>query len=306
MELLNNTTYDWEEQKTSMRTKKTPGLLLILLVYIIAVMIGALVFNALQNLHLLLRLILADVCATTFVYLSGVILRNTSVYDPYWSVAPMVILLGLAIYHGQSGAGVVLLLLVIFYWGIRLTANWAYTFKNLDTQDWRYDMFKERFPRLFQLISYLGINIFPTVIVYLVLLPAVYFINSSSINGITILGFVIAAGSTTIQLFADLQMHRFKRADTNKTVFIRTGLWKYSRHPNYFGEIMMWWGVYVMMLSSLPNLWYLGIGAAANTLMFLFISIPMADKHNKSKREGFEQYKKETRSLLPLKKACDK
>ena len=62
-------------------------------------------------------------------------------------------------------------------------------------------------------------------------------------------------------------------------------------------------GIYVMMLSSLPSLWYLGIGAVANTLMFLFISIPMADKHNRSKRDGFEQYKKETRSLLPLRKS---
>jgi len=287
-----------------MRTKKIPGVLLIALVYVIAVVIGALVFNALWREHLLLRLILADVCATTFVYLSGVSLKNTSVYDPYWSVAPMVILFGLVLYHGQSSAGVVLLLLAVFYWGIRLTANWAYTFKNLDTQDWRYDMFKKRFPRLFQLISYLGINLFPTVIVYLALLPAVYFIEANTVNALTIIGFAISVGSATVQLVADLQMHRLRNVESNRTAFIRTGLWKYSRHPNYLGEILMWWGVYVMMLSSLPNLWYLCIGAVANTLMFLFISIPMADKRNRSIREGFEQYRKETRNLLPLRKSA--
>ena len=285
-----------------MRTKKTPGLLLIFLVYAIAVVIGILVFNAFWREHLLLRLILADVCATTFVYLCGVILKNTTVYDPYWSVAPMAILLGLVLYFGQFSIGILLLLIAVFYWGVRLTINWAYTFKDLDTQDWRYDMFKTRFPRLFQLISYLGINMFPTVVVYLALLPAVYFIQTDTVNGITILGFVICAGSATLQLFADLQMHRFRKTNTNKAAIIRTGLWKYSRHPNYLGEIIMWWGVYIMMLSSLPNLWYFGAGAVVNTLMFLFISIPMADKRNKSIRDGFEQYKKETRSLLPLRK----
>jgi len=285
-----------------MRTKKLPGLLLILIVYIIAVVIGALVFNALWREHLLLRIILADVCATTFVYLSGVILKNTTVYDPYWSVAPMVILSGLVFYFGKINAGIILLLLAVFYWGIRLTANWAYTFRNLDTQDWRYDMFKKRFPRLFQLISYLGINMFPTIVVYLAILPAVYFIETSTINVITVLGFIICAGSATIQLFADNQMHRFKKTNTDSALIIRTGLWKYSRHPNYLGEITMWWGVYIMMLSSLPNLWYFGIGAIVNTLMFLFISIPMADNRNKTIRKDFDQYKKETRNLLPLKK----
>jgi len=286
-----------------MRNKKVPGLLLILLVYIIAVVIGALVFNALSREHLLLRLILADVCATTFVYLSGVILKNTTVYDPYWSVAPMVILLGLVFYQGvELSAGVILLLTAVFYWGIRLTANWVYTFKNLDTQDWRYDMFKKRFPKLFQLISYLGINMFPTVVVYLVLLPAVYFIENNTVNVITILGFVICLCSATIQFIADYQMHKFKKTNTDSTVLIRVGLWKYSRHPNYLGEIMIWWGVYIMMLSSLPNLWFLGAGAIVNTLMFLFISIPMADNRNKTIRKNFDQYKKETRCLLPLKK----
>jgi len=284
------------------RNKKIPGLIIISIVYIIAVAIGALVFRVLRHEHILLRLILADVGGTTFVYLAGVILRNTSVYDPYWSVAPMAILLGMAFYYGQAGIGAVLLLLAVFYWGIRLTINWAYTFKNLDTQDWRYDMFKQRYPRLFQLISYLGINLFPTVVVYLALLPAIYFLENSTLNAITVAGLIISVGSATLQLAADWQMHRFRIVSTNKTVLIRKGLWKYSRHPNYLGEILMWWGVYIVMLSSLPNLWYLGAGAVVNTFMFMFISIPMADKRNKSIREGFEQYKKETRSLLPFKK----
>ncbi|MCL2462774.1 MAG: DUF1295 domain-containing protein, partial [Defluviitaleaceae bacterium] len=77
--------------------------------------------------------------------------------------------------------------------------------------------------------------------------------------------------------------------------------WKYARHPNYLGEIMMWWGVYIIMLSAAPGAWPLGAGALANTLMFLFASIPMADRRNRAERPGFEEYYKETNSLLPFK-----
>lgn len=81
--------------------------------------------------------------------------------------------------------------------------------------------------------------------------------------------------------------------------FIRDGLWKYSRHPNYLGEILMWWGVALAVLWAAPEQWYLCAGAAANTVLFLAVSIPMADKRQSAK-PGFAQYKKETRALLPL------
>jgi hypothetical protein len=72
---------------------------------------------------------------------------------------------------------------------------------------------------------------------------------------------------------------------------------------NYLGEILMWWGVYIIMLSSSPRMWFLGAGALVNTFMFLFVSIPLADKRNRKLRPGFAEYARETRRLLPFKKA---
>ena len=95
-------------------------------------------------------------------------------------------------------------------------------------------------------------------------------------------------------------MHKFRKKKEGN--FIRNGLWKYSRHPNYLGEIMMWWGIGLSVVSVLPNYYFLLIGAFLNTLLFLFISIPMAEEHQRSRKEGFDQYKKETRMLLPIKK----
>ncbi|MCL2883791.1 MAG: DUF1295 domain-containing protein, partial [Coriobacteriia bacterium] len=333
------------------KQSKAIGFLIIALVYVVAAAVGFWVFAALPDLTVFWRILVADLGATVVVYLAGVAFGNSSVYDPYWSVAPIVILIGLAAYYHQLSWGVILLLLAVCYWGIRLTANWAYTFKGLASEDWRYVGYRQGYPRLFQLINFFGIHLFPTLVVYLCLLPGVVFIQdnaclvcstaASVVNGgtlgiLTVVGFLICVGAATLQLVADWQMHRFQRqnakmeksahpadaaiaaagseasssghtsaersdgatgsdnarlgsaelsdgaASNTHRPLIRTGLWKHARHPNYLGEILMWWGVYIILLSADPASWILGFGALANTLMFLFISIPMADKNNRA------------------------
>jgi steroid 5-alpha reductase family enzyme len=284
-----------------MKQSKALGLFIIAAIYAIAIAIGVYVFWALPDLHIFWRILIGDVAATVFVYITGVLLKNVSVYDPYWSVAPIAVLTALVIESGVWNMGIAVLLIAVWYWGVRLTCNWAYTFKNLATQDWRYDHFKERFPRIFQLISFAGLNMFPTAVVFLCLLPGIVFVEQSSFNAITLIGLAICVFAATLQLIADIQMQKFRKKNAGTGEIIRFGLWKHSRHPNYLGEILMWWGVYVIMLSALPEMWYLGAGALVNTLMFLFVSIPLADKRNRKIREGFDDYMRQTNSLLPLK-----
>ena len=71
--------------------------------------------------------------------------------------------------------------------------------------------------------------------------------------------------------------------DVTQNHFIRTGLWKYSRHPNYLGEILMWWGIALAVVFAFPRCWFLVAGAFVNNCLFLFISIPMADKRQSKK-----------------------
>jgi steroid 5-alpha reductase family enzyme len=284
-----------------MKQNRKAGFAIITAIYVIAILIGIALFQSLPGIHIFWRILAGDMAATVAVYLAGVLLKNTSVYDPYWSVAPIVILTGVMLDTGRMEIGVILLLLAVWYWGVRLTCNWAHTFKNLATQDWRYDNFKKKYPRSFQIISLLGINLFPTTVVYLCLLPGVVFVQKSACNGITLIGIFISICAATLQLVADIQMHRFRRKNAGKKLIIRDGLWKYARHPNYLGEIMMWWGVYIVMLSSSPEMWSFGLGPLVNTLMFVFVSIPMADKHNREKRPGFDEYVHETNNLLHFK-----
>ena len=280
--------------------KKSPvaSFLAVTVVYILAAIGGIWLYRILPF-DWWLSLLVADAAATVFVFLFSLIFRNASVYDPYWSVQPIVILYAFA--WGQPlNLQRVLLLVAVTLWGIRLTANWAYTFGNLTHQDWRYTMLKEKTGIFYPVINFVGIHMVPTLVVYGCTLPAVYaFLHNGSSNITAILFFCLSLGAMTLQGTADIQMHRFRKK--RAAPFIRTGLWKYSRHPNYLGEILMWWGVGLSAFCAFPNELWLLAGAAANTLLFLCVSIPMADGRQ-SRKPGFAEYKKQTRMLLPIQK----
>jgi steroid 5-alpha reductase family enzyme len=246
-----------------------------------------------------INILISDVVATVFVYIAGMIFKNASIYDPYWSVAPLVILPLVILESGNFHIGIILLIIAISYWAIRLTMNWAYTFGNLTHQDWRYSMLKEKTKKMYPLVNLLGIHLMPTLIVYLVILPALYYVNNSDFTIFNVIGFVICFIAVTIQLLSDYQLHSFRKTNNNRKMTITTGLWKVSRHPNYFGEVLMWWGVYIFCLASDLNSWYLIVGAIANTLLFLFISIPLQENRLLSYKDNYEDYIKKTNVLIP-------
>ena len=281
-----------------LKQNRAASFIVVMLVYVIAAAAGIALYNML-DLSWWLSLLIADVAATVLTFIFSIIFGNASVYDPYWSVQPPVILVAFA-FGGELNLFGILLLAVVFFWAIRLTANWAYTFGGLDHQDWRYTMLKEKTGVFYPVINFVGIHMVPTLVVYGCTVPAVYAINNALVANIgSIVCLCISLGAAVMQGIADIQMHRYRK--NRDGAFIRIGLWKYSRHPNYLGEILMWWGVAVSVICIAPSVWYLAAGALANTALFLAVSIPLADGRQ-SKKEGFSEYKKQTRILLPIKK----
>jgi len=271
---------------------------IITIIYVLSAIVGIAIYKSL-DLPWWLSLLVADVIATVVVFVFSVIFANASVYDPYWSVQPPIILAAFAFENGLNIFGILLLSAVTF-WGIRLTANWAYTFSDLTHQDWRYTMLKEKTGVFYPIINFVGIHMVPTLVVYGCILPAVYAVKfGSEITAGGVVFLCVSLGAAVMQGVADIQMHEFRK--NKKSTFIRNGFWKYSRHPNYLGEILMWWGIGLAVLCSDPSAWYIVSGAVANTVLFFAVSIPMADKRQ-SRKEGFAEYKRQTRMLLPLKK----
>lgn len=277
-------------------------------IYLLAACAGAAVWYSLQlrtELPFWLCLLIADVAATVVVFAFSLIFKNASVYDPYWSVQPMVILLICAVRVG-FGAAQLLPMIAVFFWGVRLTVNWAYSFKGFKEEDWRYVQLREKTGRLFPLVNFFGVHLLPTLIVYACVLPVVclfHYFEESPFRPICAIFFLISIGAVALQLIADTQMHRFHNAG-NRGIN-RSGLWKYSRHPNYLGEILFWWGMGLYSVFSMLGRWYLLAGALINTVLFLAVSIPMMEDRQAKKR-GYADYRRRTRMLLPIKKTVKK
>ena len=273
---------------------------IIALVYAIAIVGGIFIYRALiSHLDFWLSLLIADICATIITYIFSVIFSNASVYDPYWSVQPIVILTAFACIRPM---GVVqwLIMVAVWLWGVRLTANWAYGFQNLCHQDWRYTYYQQKTGKAYQLANFFGIHLVPTLIVYGCVLPAVFAFEYAleiTANAGSYVFFALSIGAVALQMTADIQMHRYRKG--KKGGLIREGVWKYSRHPNYLAEILMWWGVGFAVLCVMPERWWLLAGALANTLMFIFISIPLAEGRQ-SPKPTWAEYKSQTRMLLPI------
>ena len=103
--------------------------IIVAVVYAVATLCGVLIYLALPISSVWLKLLIADVAATAVTFIFSVIFNNASVYDPYWSVQPIVIAIAFSI-GGKMTAARLLPLIAVSLWGVRLTANWAYTFKN--------------------------------------------------------------------------------------------------------------------------------------------------------------------------------
>lgn len=286
---------------------------LIAAIYVLAGVAGVLLFRYVLSAFdcaPLLALFLADVMATIIVWAFGLLYENVSVYDPYWSVFPPVAFLLWAFYTGVWSLPVILLLIASWYWGWRLTRNWAITFKGIAHEDWRYTKYRSLHPLVFQTINLFGLNMMPTLVVFAAMLPGlklfeiinlkfeeiVPFMGNEIINYcLMAIGFLVCVAAATIQLISDKQIHDFRAANPGKCCNV--GLWKHGRHPNYFGEISFWWGIWVMYAAFNGVDWFI-CGAIAMTAMFLGISIPLMEKRQLANKPEYAEYRKQTRMLI--------
>lgn len=236
------------------------------------------------------------------VYLISTFYDNASLYDPYWSVAPIIIAFYFFIRNPLEGVLTLKIILLSFtcIWGFRLTWNWASHWKGLTHEDWRYRMYRESNVDMFWLINLFGIQLMPTIIVYLgclSFLPALC--NTiSSFNIIDVVAIFITGGAIIIESVADKQLRNFINTRESYQKIMKEGLWKYSRHPNYFGEITFWWGLYLFGLGSNIFFWWTIIGPIVITALFNFVSIPLMDERNLNRRPNYKEYMDKTSKLI--------
>lgn len=257
-----------------------------------------------QGYDILTTIAAADFIGTVVVFLFSFFFKNSSFYDPYWSVIPIIIAVYLALIGWDSGASQVrigILLFLVSAWGIRLTYNWARGWRGLHQQDWRYDDLAEKTGKWYWLVSFSGIHLFPTILVYLgclALYPAMT-LDGQPLNFIDLIAGMVTLGAILIETVADEQLRRFVKQRKAPGQTLTSGLWAYSRHPNYFGETAFWWGLFLFAMAARPDYWWVITGPLAMTLLFNFISIPMIDQRMLKRRNDYQTVMKTVPRWIP-------
>lgn len=204
------------------------------LAYLVAGLAAWAVIAALPGVHPLLLTLYADLAATLVVFAASMAVANASLYDPYWSVAPAVIAIVWATGHGARQTVVLLLVLA---WSIRLTANWARSWRGLGHEDWRYVQLREQRQAPWWLVNLVGIQLVPTLVVFAGLLGVWPAMTGDRAFGLLDDAAIIVTGAAVvIEATADRQLHHFAADPANRGRIIDQGLWRYSRHPNYLGR----------------------------------------------------------------------
>lgn len=248
--------------------------------------------------HPLLKVALGTVVATAVVFIFSRIFDNTSVYDAYWSVGPIAAAVYLFAGPGQGGARGIVMLLLIGLWGWRLTLNWARGWKGLGHEDWRYTDMRKLTGGAYWWASAFGLHLFPTIIVFLGLLPAhAGFTSPIPFGVLDVIAALVTLGAIAIEALADEQLRRFTARPTASVCNV--GLWRYSRHPNYFGEISFWAGIWLFGVSAGAPWWSIA-GPLAMVGLFVFASIPLMERHLSARRPGWAEHRSRTSMLIPF------
>ena len=280
-----------------MHLLKVKSLFVVFLCYFIAIGTGYFFTINYENNNLILVLLYADIIATVIIYISSYIFKNASIYDPYWSVIPPFLLIFWILNIDSFNViNFYILLFSVLFWSIRLTFNWIRGWKGFVQEDWRYIDLRNKTGKCYQFVNFSGIHLFPTLIVFICCIPFKFVLESSSTSLSIYLGFVICFVGVLYEIISDQQLYLFKKKNPN--AIIETGLWKYSRHPNYYGEILFWWGLFIYGLGS-ENYIILILSPILMTLMFLYISIPWIEKKILLSRPEYKNYQKSVSILLP-------
>jgi steroid 5-alpha reductase family enzyme len=218
-------------------------------------------------------------------------------------VAPIPIVAWWAAAPGSEGRGlrVALALALVAAWGVRLTVNCLTRWRSLADEDFRYLEIRGRTGRLYWPASLLAVHLLPTAWVFLGLLPLVPALTRPGrppglLDG---LGAVVTGGAIALEAAADRQLRAFVRRRAHPQEALDTGLWAACRHPNYLGEVLFWWGLWLLGVAAEPAWAWSAVGPLAITLLFVFVSVPWMDRRMAARHPAWAAHLRDRPALIP-------
>lgn len=242
---------------------------------------------------------------TIFIYMTvlygvSMKLKNASIVDIGWGLGFILVSFVVMFINVSFVPRSFLVMALVALWGFRLAGH-VFLRNRGKSEDWRYAAWRKDWGKSFWWRSYVQVFFLQGVLMLLVSIPVLFVHYASREEGLTwfdITGAIVWFVGFAFETIADYQLAEFKAKPVNKGRIMKSGLWAYSRHPNYFGEVLGWWGVFLIVL-ALPGALFTIIGPALITYLIIFVSgVPLLEKKYKGNKE-FEMYKQSTSILFP-------
>jgi steroid 5-alpha reductase family enzyme len=270
--------------------------------------------------NILLKSTLAVAITVAIIFLGSIIFNNSSVFDPYWSLAPPLMVIyymvsvlesSFSIRGGGFGAynflmsspRIPIIFLFTLVYSIRLTWNFLRNWPGMKHEDWRYVDFRTNTGKAYWIVSFSGIHFFPALMVFggTLAIWVTVVQGYRQMNLVDLLAILVTGYAILLEAIADKQLRKFLSRNSESGKTMNQGLWSLSRHPNYLGEILFWWGLYLFAVAANPSFWWVIIGPLAITFMFIFASIPMIEKRMMKRRKDYAAYRERVSMLIPWK-----
>jgi steroid 5-alpha reductase family enzyme len=239
-------------------------------------------------------------CIMVATWLLSLILKNASIVDIVWGLGFAITSWVLAITIDGDSTRQILLAVMVGSWGLRLGGYLAK--RNIGHgEDWRYKAMRKKKGARFGLISLVTVFGLQGVLMWVVSLP-VMFGNSDATPGVgplAVIGVMVWAVGLSFEAVGDWQLAKFKKDPNNAGKVMQTGLWSLTRHPNYFGDAVLWWGIGIVGAETGTGV--VGfIGPVVMTVFLLRVSgVPMLERSLMKRREGYAEYAARTSAFIP-------
>lgn len=236
----------------------------------------------------------------TLWFCIALLARRNDVADIAWGIVAIVITLCALFFHGIFSSLQLLITACVILWGVRLAVHIGTRMKG-KKEDYRYTQWRNEWGKWFYLRTYGQVFLLQGLIALLVTSPVIIAMaapDSNQLSWNVWIGLFLWIYGFFFETIGDIQLRLFIRNPENAGKIMMSGLWKYTRHPNYFGEVIQWWGLWVMIL-AVPFGFFGIIGPLTITYTILFVSgIPMLEKKYE-KNSVFQEYKRKTSSFFP-------
>jgi steroid 5-alpha reductase family enzyme len=235
------------------------------------------------------------------VWVSSLVLRDASLVDRFWGLGFVIAALAAFAATGGGDTRRYLVLAMVAIWGTRLSLyltqrNWG------QGEDYRYQAMRRHWGGKFPLVSLFTVFGLQGALMWFIALPIPLAMVSGEPARLTLLdnlGALVWLVGFAFESIGDAQLARFKADPANEGKVMDQGLWRYTRHPNYFGDALLWWGIYLACASTPYGRWAILSPIVMTFLLMRVSGVPLLEKRMKKSRPSYEAYAEKTSAFIP-------